>query len=387
MAAGRYERKVIVLRVLAHPLFLIALLVVAAAAAAKPQQVASGEVPEITVDLFSDFECPYCAQLAQPFHELQSKGVDGVRMSVRFRHFPLSFHANARLAHQAALAASEQGKFWEMHDLLFANQSALKRDNLLSYAKTLGLDLDRFGRDLDSDKLKKAVEEDTAEGGRLGVRGTPTFFMNGKEYSGARSFDQLKQLVQAEQRRIDAVSEITESLMSRGPASAAVTVELFADLQSPVSRPALSVLNALLTRYPSTVRLQFRNFPLAFHPQSGLAHEAAMGAARQGHFWEFVTYILEHQDPLREQDLIAYAGRLGLDETKFADLIQQHRYAPRVDADLALGASRGIRGSPVVFVNSRRIDGVPSLEALREYVEAELAKKLTTNRAETLNRE
>ena len=161
--------------------------------------------------------------------------------------------------------------------------------------------------------------------------------------------------------------------MSKGPAHAPVTLELFVDLQSPVSPPAVNVVNQLMQRYPATVRVQFRDFPLSFHPQAALAHEAAMSAARQGHFWEFATFILGHQDSLREQDLIAYADSLGLDGTQFAATIHDHRYAPRVDADVTAGLSRGIRGSPVILVNGKRIDGVPSLQTLTEYVEAALA--------------
>jgi predicted DsbA family dithiol-disulfide isomerase len=82
---------------------------------------------------------------------------------------------------------------------------------------------------------------------------------------------------------------------------------------------------------------------------------------------------LDHQGSLREQDLIALAGRIGLNEAKFAEVLAQHRYAARVNADLEAGARRGIRGSPVIFVNGNRIDGVPSLEKLVEYVESELA--------------
>jgi protein-disulfide isomerase len=336
-----------------------------------PSSVVAPDRVEIV--LFSDFQCPFCAQFAQPIRELQSKGVEGVQTTVQFKHLPLSIHPAALQAHQAAFAAGEQGKFWEMHDLLFANQSAVKRDDLLRYAARLGLDLNRLRKDLDSNRVKQLIEADIAEGEKLGVQGTPTFFVNGTEYSGARSFDQLKQLVLYEQRRMQAMSEITDSLMNKGPVDAPVTLEFFADLQSPVTRPAIEVLDQALRKYPSTVRLQFRNFPLSFHPQAALAHEAAMTAARQGRFWEFATYILDHQDSLREQDLIAYAGSLGLDEVKFAEMIQQHRYAPRVDADLVAGLKRGIRGSPVVFVNGRRIDGVPSLQMLTEYVEAELA--------------
>lgn len=352
-------------------LICIALIQLTSGAQKLPSAVVAPDRVEIV--LFSDFQCPFCAQVAQPIRDLQSRGVEGIQTTVQFKHFPLSIHPAALLTHQAALAAGEQGKFWEMHDLLFANQSAVKRDDLLRYATRLGLDLNRFRKDLDSDRVKQLIEADIAAGAKLGVQGTPTFFVNGKGYSGARSFDQLKQLVLYEQRRMQAMSEVTDGLMNKGSADAPVTLEFFADLQSPVTRPAIAVLEQALRKYPATVRLQFRNFPLSFHPQAALAHEAAMTAARQGRFWEFATYILDHQDSLREQDLIAYAGLLGLDQVKFAETIQQHRYAPRVEADLIAGLKRGVRGSPVVFVNGRRIDGVPSLQMLTEYVEAELA--------------
>ena len=101
-----------------------------------------------------------------------------------------------------------------------------------------------------------------------------------------------------------------------------------------------------------------------------------MIAARYGHFWEFASYVIEHQDALKEQDLIAQAGRLGLDQTGFAETLQQHKYAPRVETDLIAGMKRGLRGSPVVFVNGKRIDGVPSIQLLTESIEAELTAQM-----------
>lgn len=331
--------------------------------------------PEVRVDVFSDFQCPYCAGLAQPIHQLQTKGVDGVRLAVTFKHFPLSFHADAPLAHQAALAAGLQGKFWEMHDALFANQAALKRTDLLAQAKKLNLDMVRFTKDLDSEAVKQKVEADKAEGAKRNVGGTPTLFVNGKSYSGGKSLEQLQQLVRDEQRRGVALAEIKDESMSKGPADAGATIEFYADLQSPVSKPALAVIEQAMRQNPGGVRVQFRNFPLAFHPQAPLAHEAAMTAARHGRFWEMAGYLLDHQDTLREQDLFAFAGLLGLNENEFAATVQARKYTPRVEADLANGLARGVRGSPVVFVNGKRIDGVPSLAALTELVNAELAAK------------
>jgi len=328
----------------------------------------SSEKVEIIV--YSDFQCPFCAQFAPAVRQIEEKGVDGVKTTIRFRNFPLSIHPNAQLAHQAAIAAQQQGKFWEMHDLLFANRSRVQRSDLLNYAKKLDLDIARFQRDLDSEHTKRLIEADVVEGTKAGVNGTPSYTINGKMYSGTRPYDQLKELIGGEQRRARALAEIHEGLMSRGPADAPVTIELFADLESAVSRPAMRVIDEAMQKFPSAVRLQFRNFPLAFHPQAALAHEAAMTAARDGRFWEFASYVLDHQDSLREQDLITYAGRFGLDEASFAKALQEHRYAARVDADLQAGAKQGIRGSPVVLVNGKRIDGVPNLKTLIEYVEA-----------------
>jgi len=349
---------------------LLAFIVVLFATSAFP-----AEKPGVTIQVYSDFQCPFCRGFAQPVREVESKGVEGEWTKVEFKNFPLSFHPNAQLAAQAAQAASEQGKFWEMHDLLFANQSALQRDDLLRYAEELHLDMERFRKDLDSEAVKQKIEADKAEGFKRQINGTPAFFINEKGYTGAMPFDELARLVRTEAGRAAAAAEITGDLMSRGATGAPVTLEFFADLESPVSIPAIHVLDELVALYPETVRLQFRNFPLAFHPKAALAHEAAMTAARSGHFWEFATYILDHQDSVGEQDLIVYAGRLGLDEVKFAETIRQHKYAAKVDADLSEGFRRGIRGSPVVFVNSKRIDGVPGLQKLTEYVEAELAAK------------
>ncbi len=328
----------------------------------------------VEVVLYSDFQCPFCARFARAFRELQARGVEGVETSVRFKHFPLDeLHPAALLAHRAALAADAQGKFWEMHDLLFADQSSLTRAKVVQFAARLGLDAARFERDLESERVKQTIAADRADGMRLGVQGTPTFFVNGRGYSGARTFEQLKQLVEGEAARALALAEIGDRMLSRGPSDAPVTVELFADLESPVTRPAVAVLEEAARKYPSKVRIQFRNFPLSFHPQAPLAHEAAMTAATEGRFWEFVSFILVHQESLREQDLIAEAGRLGLDRAKFADSLDRHRYAPRVVADVEAGLARGLRGSPVIFVNGKRIDGVPSMEKIVEYVESELA--------------
>lgn len=342
------------------------------------QIVASApKAQDVEIVLFSDFQCPFCAQLAGPIRAIEAAPPDGVVVHVQFRHFPLGIHPAAPLEHRAALAAGEQHKFWEMHDLLFANRQRARREDLIGYAAQLGLDLDTFRADLDGDRVTQAIESDKAEGARRGVTGTPTFYVDGREYVGMRSLAQLKEIVGGEQRRRRALAEIGDAALSRGPAAAPVTIELFADLQSPVTRPALAVVNAVAARYGSDVRVQFRNLPLAFHPHAALAHEAAMIAARSGRFWEFAAALLDHPDAAREDDFAVLAAAVGVDRAAFAEALRDHRYAPRVTADLAVAEARGIRGSPALVVNGHRIDGVPSLTALTAAVDAARETQLT----------
>ena len=118
-------------------------------------------------------------------------------MRFAFKHYPLPMHKDSPLAHEAALAAGEQGKFWEMHDLLFQTQSKLTREDLIAKAQQLNLDVARFTKDLDTHRFKPQVESDRQEGNRLGVDGTPYFFINGHAISGGVNLQDFKHLVDA----------------------------------------------------------------------------------------------------------------------------------------------------------------------------------------------
>lgn len=132
--------------------------------------------PDYLVE-FSDFQCPACKLFKPQVDEILNKYSD--RMLFVYRHFPLMQHPYGQKAAMASIAAQNQGKFWEMYDYLFANQEKLSDEVVLTGAAEMGLDVEKFKADWESDDTKNKVQKDTADGASLGVNSTPTFYLNG----------------------------------------------------------------------------------------------------------------------------------------------------------------------------------------------------------------
>jgi protein-disulfide isomerase len=153
--------------------------------------------PKLTIVEFSDFQCPYCSVAVLQADAVLKMYPNDVRLV--FKQFPLDeLHPQARFAAEASLAAHAQGKFWEMHDKLFANGRRLSRESIVALAASIGLDMKRFTADLDSGKYKKAVQDDLAEGVSIGIQGTPSFYLNGRKYNGPFDTGTLKPLIDQE---------------------------------------------------------------------------------------------------------------------------------------------------------------------------------------------
>jgi len=145
---------------------------------------------------FSDFQCPYCARASEVVHKIKERYADKVHFV--FRQFPLPMHPDAHLAAEAALAAQKQGKFWEFHDLMFANQQALSRASLEDYARQAKLNVTDLQKALDGQAEKAAVDADVALGEGVQVNGTPTVFINGKRVANPTEFEPVaKQIDEA----------------------------------------------------------------------------------------------------------------------------------------------------------------------------------------------
>jgi len=367
---------------------LIAVLLTAFSALAQsPSDAALGmhgpSSAPITILLFSDFESFPCARSAEVLSNLLAQSPD-VRLI--FKHAPAATNPNAFLAHEAALAAGAQGKFWEMHDLLFANQTKLTRADLTGYAKQLTLNLPAFQQALDNHTYRSIIERDLAEAKGLGVTSTPTFFVNGRRLVGPQGYASLGAVIESVLAGIPPSQRVAPEITAagpaqsidlkraptKGPAAAPVSLVLFSDFQCPYCAQAAPIVQQLVAAYPTQVRLAFKHYPLPMHKDAPLAHEAALAAAEQGKFWEMHDLIFTTQDKLTRDDLIAKAKQLNLDTLRFTRDLDTHRFKPAVEADRQEGNRLGVDGTPFFFINGHAISGGASLEDFKKLIDAAL---------------
>ncbi|MCK6552622.1 thioredoxin domain-containing protein, partial [Myxococcota bacterium] len=167
---------------------------VAAPSLASAPRLGPATAP-LTVVVFEDLECPFCAK-ARPLYARLVETYGG-RVAVAFKQYPLPIHPRAELASVAALAAHRQGKFFELTERLLASQGALAREQLVAHAEAVGLDAARLAKDLDDPALRRAVKADTADGVRLGLSGTPTLLVGDQRLEGVSSWEALTAAVDA----------------------------------------------------------------------------------------------------------------------------------------------------------------------------------------------
>ncbi len=163
-----------------------------------PKRLRGNPKAPVMIIEFSDYQCPYCHQVEPTLKDLLAKY--GQQVSLAYRDFPLTIHPQAELAAEASRCAGEQGKFWEYHDQLFT-ASNLERPVLIDYAKALKLDDKQFDSCLASGKYKSQVERDAQEGTQAGISGTPGFFINGAQLTGAQAPDTFIRIIEDELAR------------------------------------------------------------------------------------------------------------------------------------------------------------------------------------------
>ncbi len=152
----------------------------------------------VIIAVFDDYQCPYCARLHSILKQVLGKYPDKVKLVIK--QFPIRSHKFAKKAARAALAANEQGKFWEFHDKLFKSYRSLNDAKFLSFAKELNLDMEKFTAGMNSEAIKNVIQKDIINGKKIGVRGTPSVYINGKVLK-SRSLKGFQQIIENELKK------------------------------------------------------------------------------------------------------------------------------------------------------------------------------------------
>ena len=371
----------------------------------------------VTIVMWSDFQCPFCGRVEPTITKVLADYKGKVRLA--WHDLPLPFHQNAMPAAMAARAAAEQGKFWDMHDKLFANQTNLDRPSLDKYAQEVGLNMSKYKAAMDSDKFKKEITADSEAGAKIGARGTPAFFINGKFLSGAQPYEAFKAKIDDELKKANDLiakgtpkGKVYETILktakaevakapaqaagapeqgpeqdktifkveagdapSKGPKDAPLQVIVFSDFQCPFCKRVEPTLTQLEKEYQGKVRMVWKNYPLPFHQNAEPAAEAAMAADAQGKFWPMHDKLFENQTALDRPSLEKYAQDLGLNMSKFKADLDSSKFKSTIESTTKEGSTLGVNGTPAVFINGRKISGAYPFDTFKKIADEELAKK------------
>ena len=348
---------------------------------------------------------------------------DGDKVKIVFKQNPLSFHKDAKPAAAASLAAHEQGKFWEMHDKLFANQKALKKADLEKYAGELGLDMEKYKAALGDKAIGDFVDQNRAMANAVGATGTPAFFINGTPLKGAQPFPKFKEAIDKEIAAADAAGKkgtawLKERLKAnnadlakyyvdgvappkvappkprqrpvdrtvykvdvdndvdpiKGNKDALVTVAVFSEFQCPFCSRIKPTLAKIEETYGDKVRFVFKHNPLPFHKEAFKAAEASMCAKDQGRFWEMHDRLFDDQEALTPTHLMDHAESLGLNMERFQRCLDTQTHMDKVERHMEQAAKVMARGTPNTFINGRKLAGAKPLEQFTSVIDEEFQK-------------
>ncbi|NVB80325.1 MAG: thioredoxin domain-containing protein [Kofleriaceae bacterium] len=362
----------------------------------------------VTIVAWSDYACGYCNRV-QPTLDRLEQMYPG---QIRWVHRTLPLDEDYTLAAEASLAAAAQGKFKPMHGRLFALHGRVTRAEAELVAREIGLDMIRFRGELDAGTYRKVIAADMTDAEKLGISGTPTFFINGRPVTGSQSLKIFVDTVEDELARAAKMHEskpadLYEALVATGkptaeptdadhepfeldtatiyrvglglpghqlgPDDAPVTIVEWSDFQCPYCQKQAPVLAHVREKYGDQVRIVYRHMPMSFHRDAMLAAEAAAAAAAQGKFWAFHDQVWAHFGKLSRADLDEFAQSAGLDMATFRAALDDRRYHNAIVAEASAAEALGVDGTPTLFVNGMPIIGSRDQESFDKLIDSHLA--------------
>jgi protein-disulfide isomerase len=367
----------------------------------------------VTIVAFEDFQCPYCGRVVPTLEKLETEyGPEKLR--VVFKNLPLPFHANARAAAEAAEGARSIGgnaAFWKFAASAFADQKSLGADAYARWARDAGVDATAFADPARAKAWSAKIDRDLEVAKKVGVDGTPAFFINGAMVSGAQPAEAFEQIITAAMSQASALvakgtpqdqvyAKATDANYEapkeeeadapdthvykvpvgaspvRGGKDAPVTIIELGDYQCPFCRRAEETLGKLRTKYGDKIRVVWKDAPLPFHDRAEPAAELALEArAEKGDagFWAAHDALFAAKG-LADADLERIARDLSLDVAKVKQAIAKQTHDKSIDADGEVADGFGASGTPHFFINGRRLVGSRPVEQFSTIIDEEITK-------------
>ncbi|WP_146658000.1 DsbA family protein [Enhygromyxa salina] len=375
---------------------------------------AGASTPLVTIVMFYDYQCPYSQRLNGVMLDLLQRYPQ--RLRVVWRQFPLDMHAQAKFASAVALAAHGQGQFAFMHEWLFANNRALSPETIAQQIVGAGIDTQRLLAEVSNNFHAERVEADIAFGQAFAVRSTPSFFVNGRPFRGARSLEEVDAIVREEllvaerllqagappdqvwarilaasaaERAADVRPTTTPApppiptqrfatqlsgLPERGANKPKIQILMCGDFDCPFCQRSTATLQQLLQDHKGDLAVYFRHHPLAFHTTARAAHRAAVAAENQGQFWPMFDALYANQKQRSDAELEDMAKQLGLDIKRFRRDIADPKTDERIDEQAAFcEQDLDAKGTPTFFINGLVLTGAQPIAAFEQIIQQELS--------------
>jgi protein-disulfide isomerase len=389
----------------------------------KTDPVRGERTAPVTVVVFSDFQCSFCAKLARTLDSVRATYGDA-KVRLVFKNDPLAMHPDARLAAEIGRAVFElvgPDAFFRFHDIAFRDQARMSPTTLRAWAVEQGLSEAALEDGLRGQKWAAKIDADLALAKRLGIGGTPASFVNGIAVSGAQPYARFAAIIEEEIAKTNALEgplearyakRVTENFRAaseedddeedtstiyrmplddapaRGPTNAAVTIVVFSDFECPYCKRFEGVLDRLRKTYD--VRVVWRDLPGSAHLRAEPAAQLARTALEQrggDGFWT-VHDALFASATLNDEDFERIANGAGLDVAKAMKAVRTHAFRKEIDRDYELSDDFDVAGTPHSFVNGRRVIGAWSYERIARLVDAEVkrAAGMTGNVYDALTR-
>lgn len=382
----------------------------------------------VTLVLYSDFQCPFCARLTATLDQLQVTYPKS-KLRIIWKNEPLPFHPNARPAAEAGAGVMQlkgSEAFWKFHDHAFKNQQSLTEENFVLWAKDAGVNVAMFKSGLQTHKWSGKVDTDHDEAKKAGVNGTPCAFVNGVRVSGAQPLEKWKSVIDEELGKAEAelragtpkdrvyVAMSTRNKLAEPPPAptaappehlgdkklplkdeatvhevpvgtspvlgnpnAPVTLIVFSDFQCPFCSRIEETFEGIRKAYGEKVRFVWKNNPLPFHsravPAANFALEARAQKGDKG-FWAAHDALFAMQKDLGDQALESLAAKLGLNVAKTMAAVRDEKFKTNITTDVALAKQLEAFGTPVTFVNGRMLHGAQPLSKFSSVIDEELQK-------------